>query len=273
MDNNKTCKTYDITRYQNNVISREKQDFVLEEPLLITIEDTPYSTLIRTPGNETELAAGLCLSEGIIQSHSDIASIDFCINSDKNRITVKLADKNKKEIRKRLEKKRFINQLSGEISSEKMINDLTQNINIADHKFNITPQQINIILEKFFNRQKYYAKTRGTHAVALFNSRLNIISQGEDVGRHNAMDKAIGFLLINNKMADIRLAALSSRISFEIIQKTAQAKIPILISLSNPTSMAVEIALKLNMTIINMDKKTDGFIVSCGDKRVKQNKR
>ena len=100
-----------------------------------------------------------------------------------------------------------------------------------------------------------------------FDSNLNIISAGEDVGRHNAMDKAIGFLLIKDRLADIRLAVLSSRISFEIIEKAVRAKIPILISLSNPTSMAVEVGLKLNITIINMNKKSSGFIISCGDKR------
>ncbi len=261
---NKTYKRYNIIRYKNNGITKDKQDFVLEEPLLITIEDTPYSTLMRTCGNEIELAAGLCLSEGIIKSHKNIASIDY---SDKNRITVKLTDKNKKSILKGLEQKRLVNQSGGEISSKNRIDNLIKNINIADHKFNVTPRQINISLEKFLNRQKYYAKTRGTHAVMFFNSNLDIISQGEDVGRHNAMDKAIGFLLLKNRMADMRLAVLSSRISFEIIQKVARAKIPILISLSNPTSIAVEIALKLNITIINMDKQS-GFIIPAGKERV-----
>ncbi|MBW1616423.1 MAG: formate dehydrogenase accessory sulfurtransferase FdhD, partial [Deltaproteobacteria bacterium] len=86
-------------------------------------------------------------------------------------------------------------------------------------------------------------------------------------GRHNAMDKAIGSLLLKDKTENMRLAVLSSRISFEIIQKAARAKISILISLSNPTSIAVEIALKLNMTVINMDK-TSGFIISAGKERV-----
>ncbi|MBW1616766.1 MAG: formate dehydrogenase accessory sulfurtransferase FdhD, partial [Deltaproteobacteria bacterium] len=193
---NKTYKTYDIIRYKNSGIRKKKQDFVAEEPLLITIENIPYLTLMRTPGNETELAAGLSLSDGIIKSPKDISAIDYLY---KNRIFLKLTDNNKKEILKRLEKKRFGNQADQEISSKNRIDNLIKNINIEGHKFNITPQQINITLEKFLNRQKYYAKTRGTHAVMFFDSNLDIISEGEDVGRHNAMDKAIGSLLLKDK--------------------------------------------------------------------------
>jgi FdhD protein len=101
----------------------------------------------------------------------------------------------------------------------------------------------------------------------LFDSRYNIIVKAEDVGRHNAMDKSIGSLFLGNRLSDVCLAVLSSRISFEMIQKAARAGIPILISLSHPTSMAVELGLKLNMTLVCLDKKS-GFIVPCGEKRI-----
>jgi FdhD protein len=148
-----------------------------------------------------------------------------------------------------------------------MIEALTNNLKTFDEESEISYIQVLECVEKFFRHQEYYTRTRGTHAVMLFDSKLNIIVKAEDVGRHNAMDKSIGALFLVNRMSDIYLAAISSRISFEIIQKAARAGIPILISIANPTSMAVELGLKLNMTLICLDKKA-GFIVPCGEKRV-----
>jgi FdhD protein len=151
-----------------------------------------------------------------------------------------------------------------------MIDDLTKNLKVVDDESEISYRQVLQCVEEFSGHQKHYARTRGTHAVMLFDSELNIIAKAEDVGRHNAMDKSIGALLLGNRMSDVYLAVLSSRISFEMIQKAARAEIPILISLSNPTSMAVEMGLKLNMTLICLDKKS-GFIVPCGEKRIQAN--
>jgi FdhD protein len=149
-----------------------------------------------------------------------------------------------------------------------MIEDLTNNLKSFNEESEITYQQILECVEKFFQHQEYYARTRGTHAVMLFDAGLNIFAKAEDVGRHNAMDKSIGSLFLKDRLSDIYLAVTSSRISLEIIQKAARAGIPILISLANPTSMAVELGLKLNMTLICLDKKS-GFIVPCGEKRVR----
>ena len=83
------------------------------------------------------------------------------------------------------------------------------------------------------------------------------------------MDKSIGSLFLAKKLSQVRLAVLSSRISFEMIQKAARAQIPLLISLSNPTSMAVELALELNMTLLSLDKNNrSGFMVPCGGERI-----
>lgn len=266
--NRKIYQTYHLARYEDSCVNRYMQDFVREEPLLIRVEDRPYSVVMRTPGDEIAHAAGFCLSEGLVESPKDIASIGFCSDLDENSVMVKLNDERKKLVSEQLERRGFLSQTSCGICGREMIEDLTNNLKVVDEESEISYRQVLECVEKFFRHQEYYVRTRGTHAVMLFDSRLNIIVKAEDVGRHNAMDKSIGALFLGNRMSDVYLAVLSSRISFEMIQKAARAGIPILISLSNPTSMAVEMGLKLNMTLVCLDKKS-GFIVPCGEKRVR----
>ncbi|MBN2032316.1 MAG: formate dehydrogenase accessory sulfurtransferase FdhD [Deltaproteobacteria bacterium] len=249
-------------------MNRYKQDFVREEPLLIHVEDSPYFVVMRTPGDEIAHAAGFCLSEGLVECPEDIASIGLCGDFDENSVMVKLNDERKKLVSEKLERKGFFSQIGCGICGREIIEDVTQNLRVFTEESEISYSQVLECVKKFFLHQEYYVRTRGTHAVMLFDSRLQIIVKSEDVGRHNAMDKSIGALFLANRMSDIYLAVLSSRISFEMIQKAARAGIPILISLSNPTSMAVEMGLKLNMTLVCLDKKS-GFIVPCGEKRVR----
>jgi len=266
--NSKIYQTYHLARYEDSSVNRYRQDFVREEPLQINLEDKPYSVVMRTPGDEIAHVAGFCFSEGLVESPEDIISIGFCSDLDENSVTVRLNDKRKKLVSKQLGRRAFLSQTSCGICGREMIEDLTNNLKVVDEESDISYRQVFECVEKFFQHQEYYIPTRGTHAVMLFDSRLNIIIKAEDVGRHNAMDKSIGALFLGNRMSDVYLGVLSSRISFEIIQKAARAGIPILISLSNPTSMAVELGMKLNMTLVCLDKKS-GFIVPCGERRIR----
>ena len=266
--NRKIFETYHLVRYEDGVVNRVKQDFVREEPLLIRIEDRPYAVVMRTPGDEIAHAAGFCLSEGLVESPEDFASIGFCSDIDENSVMVTLHDERRALVSEQLERGGFLSQTSCGICGREMIEDLMYNLKVVEEGSEIRYEQVHECVEKFFREQEYYARTRGTHAVMFFDSKLDIIVKAEDVGRHNAMDKSIGVLFLEKRLSDVYLAVLSSRISFEIIQKAARAGIPILISIANPTAMAVDLGLKLNMTLVCLDKKS-GFIVPCGEKRIR----
>jgi FdhD protein len=268
MDRNRNIyQAYQLTRYEDGSMKSTMQDFVREEPLLISVEDRPYYIVMRTPGDEIPHAAGFCLSEGLVEFPQDIASIGLSNDIDENNVTVKLNEERKRLVSQKLESRLFLSQTSCRIYSKEMMEGLTNNLKVADETSQISYRQVIKCVEKFLQHQEYYTRTRGTHAVMLFDSRLNIIVKAEDVGRHNAMDKSIGALFLEDRMSDVYLAVLSSRISFEVMQKAARAGIPILISLSNPTSIAVDLGLKLNMTLVCLDKNS-GFIVPCGEKRI-----
>ena len=267
-NNKKIFQTYHLAHYEESSVNRYTQEFVREEPLQIQVEGKPYSVVMRTPGDEIAHAAGFCLAEGLVEVTEDIALIGFCNDLDENSVMVQLSDSRKKIVSEKLNKKVFLSQSSCGICGKDMIDDLVDNLQAVDNVSIISNRQVIKCVEEFFRQQEYYIRTRGTHAVMLFDSDLNIIVKAEDVGRHNAMDKSIGALFLKNKLSDVSLAVLSSRISFEMIQKAARARIPILISISNPTSMAVELGLRLNMTLVCLDKKS-GFIVPCGEKRIR----
>ncbi len=263
------CRTHSILRYREGLADRTTREFVREEPLLIRVEDRTYSVVMRTPGDEIAHAAGFCLSEGLVASPEDIAAIGFCRDLDENSVSVALARERKAQVLGQLERGGFLSQTSCGICGREMVDDLLAFLTTIGHdEFCLTERQIQLCVDRFSREQKYYQRTRGTHAVMLFDAELEIIAKAEDVGRHNAMDKSVGALFLQHRLPDVRAAVLSSRISFEMIQKAARAAIPLLISMSNPTSMAVDLGSSLNMTLICLDKPS-GFVVSCGDHRVR----
>jgi FdhD protein len=260
--------TYHPARYEDGSVSEASRDFVREEPLLIRVEDRPYAVVMRTPGDEIAHAAGFCLSEGLVESPEDIASIGFCSDLDENSVTVRLSERRRARVAERLESRGFLSQTSCGICGREMIEDLTDNLEAAADGAVLEYGHVFDCFDAFLKEQEYYARTRGTHAVMLFDPDREILFKAEDVGRHNAMDKSIGGAFLANRLPRVHLAVLSSRISFEMIQKAARGGIAILISKSNPTSMAVELGLRLNMTLVCLDK-TSGFIVPCGEKRIR----
>jgi FdhD protein len=267
-ENRKIFQAYQVARYEDGFVNRAVQDFVREEPLLIRVEDRPYAVIMRTPGDEIAHAAGFCLSEGLVESPEDFTSIGFCSDIDENSVMVTLRDERKKLVVEQLEKGGFLSQTSCGICGREMIEDLTHNLKVVDEESEISYRQVLECVERFSQQQEHYVRTRGTHAAMLFDSKFEIIAKAEDVGRHNTMDKSIGALFLVNRLSDVYLAVLSSRISFEMIQKAARAGIPILISISHPTSLAVQLGLKLNITLVCLDKQS-GFIVPCGEKRMR----
>jgi FdhD protein len=115
-------------------------------------------------------------------------------------------------------------------------------------------------------QQRLFAETGSTHASMIFDSDLNIMSYAEDVGRHNALDKAIGRVFMEKKIDEAHIAVLSSRISYELVQKAARAGIEMMLSMSRPTALAVEIAKEINMTLACVGRRR-GFMIFSGKKR------
>jgi FdhD protein len=263
----KITESYQVITCGKGVCRTRFHELIGEEPLLIRIDEKPYSVVMRTPGEEVFHAAGFCLGEGIADSPDDFMTIGYCKDLDPNVIDIRLQPERREKVCNILERRGFVSQTSCGICGNEMIKDLYKVLTPAENGLKFEINSIFDCINRLPENQKYYKKTRGSHAAMILGKQLEIISFAEDVGRHNALDKAIGKSFINGKLHEAAILVLSSRISYELVQKAARAHLPIMISKSRPTALAAEMGRALNMTLACTGKDSE-FILVCGENRI-----
>jgi len=263
-----TTRKHDMIIFENGTLQKREQELILEEPLSIRIDGKPYSVVMRTPGDEVAHAAGFCLAEGIVSSPDDFATIGFCTEDGVNVVTATLSPERKKRVSGILKRQGFVSQTSCGICGKEMLKDLYQIVTPVEKRMRMTPDQAAACVREVSDHQALYAKTGSTHAAMVFDLKLKPMAWAEDVGRHNALDKAIGKVFLTGDKDRARIAVLSSRLSFELVQKAARARLEIMISMSRPTALAIELAEPLNMSLTCLGKKK-GFMLFCGKERFK----
>jgi len=240
---------------------------VAEEPLAIRIQGRPYSVIMRTPGEERAHAAGFCLGEGIVDRLSDFQSISRCEGEDSNVIAVTLTDERRQRIEQMMDRRGFVSQTSCGICGREVIDDVRQFAGPLSDGSVMSIGRALAAMDHFDQLQKLRKQTKATHAAAIYDERLALLSIAEDVGRHNALDKAVGRLFLENTLPDAALLILSSRISYELVKKAARARIPIVLAISRPTTLAVSLAKELNLTLACLSRDSDLYVF-CGGKRL-----
>jgi len=240
---------------------------VTEEPLSIRLQGNPYSVVMRTPGEEMAHVAGFCLAEGVVDSPDDFATIGFCEDDDTNVVTVTLIEARRERVQQHLERRGFISQTSCGLCGKEIIEDLYQEIEPIKRDIGLDTRKAHQCLVELSNHQPLRNTTLASHGAALFSADYKLLAVSEDVGRHNALDKAVGKLFLENKLSQAAFLILSSRISYELVQKTARARIPVVLAMSRPTSLAVQLASELNITLASINKKS-GLDIFCGEGRL-----
>jgi len=225
--------------------------------------------VMRTPGDEIAHAAGFCLAEGIVDTPDDFNELALCDGSDSNVVTVTLSPDRRHQVANVLERRAFISQTSCGICGKEIVDDLNLMIRPITFENTLNVHNAYHCLENLSKHQPLRHKTRSSHAALLFNANFETLAVGEDVGRHNALDKAIGKLFLKKRLTEAILLVLSSRVSYELVQKAARARIQIIFSISRPTSLAVELAERLNITLACM-AKGNGLDIFCGIHRLKR---
>ena len=262
--------SFPVTRCIQKDCRAGTHDLIGEEPLLIRVNDKPYSVVMRTPGDEVCHAAGFCLGEGLVDTPDDFAVLGHCSDLDPNVIDIRLTPERSNKITDLLKRRGFISQTSCGICGKELIKDLYQIVSPVEDDFQIGIDRLFECIGQLSKNQRYYHKTRASHAVIVFNHRLEMIAFAEDVGRHNALDKAIGKAFLNQTLPGAAILILSSRISYELVQKAARAHVPIMVGMSRPTALAADIGKTLNMTLACTGKDAE-LILVCGETRIRKN--
>jgi FdhD protein len=266
-----TTTHHQIIHWDRTTNKSSLKDLLGEEPLSIRIQGNPYSVVMRTPGDEIELVAGFCLTEGIIDTPDDYISMAFCDGEDTNTVAVTLVPRRRNLISEILDRRGFISQSSCGLCGKEIVKDLFQKITPLADDSRIDMDSALACLEKISRYQPLRRQTRAAHAAVLYDSEFELLAAAEDVGRHNALDKAIGKAFLDKKLEKIALLTLSSRISYELVQKSARARIPIILAISRPTALAVQLAAELNITLATL-ADGPGLYVFSGARRLRNGK-
>lgn len=241
-----TIEKYEIKKVINNEVHYKSDSIIKEQPLTVFVNGYELVTLMTLPLNLKELAIGFIASENIINDFNEIKSVNF---SHQNTVVqIELY----KEVNINLFKKRTLTSGCGKGITFINLQDCALN-EVNNDSFKINSTIINKLMSEMQNKSNLFLKTGGTHTAALasHNSIINVI---EDIGRHNTVDKLIGYSYLNNIDLQHTMIITSGRVSSEIIIKVLKQKIPILISRSAPTSQAVEIAREKNITLVGFTR-------------------
>jgi FdhD protein len=245
----------DVWRLSNGALAAEGATVIVEEPLQILVDGAPYSVLMRTPGDDTALAAGFCLAEGLIESRAEIGSIQSCAAEDRNQVAVTRTGARASEGPPTRPMQHAIASSCG-LCGRELIEDIAKNLPPSAGEYLTSAQDLLVLGRRLQDEQRYFRPTGGTHAAGLFDASGELLSAAEDVGRHNALDKAIGRLLLEDRLGEAKVAVLSGRCSFEMVQKAARAGIPVVAAVSAPTALAIELAERSGLALVGFLRDT-----------------
>ena len=272
-------KEVEVTRLEGGPReSRESRtdQVVLEEPLEIRVSGETLSITMRTPGHDHELVLGFLWAEGIIRAREDVSSIAHCgrtgTEEKENTVEVKLAP----GVRTPLDdidaplfaRRGTITTSACGVCGRKSIDDLLARFERLADGARVSRGTVTAAVAGLRERQPLFARTGGCHAASLLTMSGKHVATFEDVGRHNAVDKVVGSRLRAGSLPlRDHLLVVSGRSSFEIVQKAIAAGIPVVASVSAPSSLAVSLASQANVTLVGF-ARGDAMTVYSGAARI-----
>ncbi|WP_305091913.1 formate dehydrogenase accessory sulfurtransferase FdhD [Prescottella sp. R16] len=235
---------------------RRPDALAVEEPLEIRLDGRSLTVTMRTPGNDVELVHGFLLTEGIVATAADVAVVRYCDGVDAdgantyNVLDVALAagvpDPGERG------RRAFLTTSACGVCGKASLDEVAvrSRFDLSDSSFEISAATLSTLPETLRSHQRVFDATGGLHAAGLFTADGTLLAVREDVGRHNAVDKVLGWALTENRVPLFdAVLVVSGRASFELAQKAAVAGVPVLGAVSAPSSLAVDLARDRGMTL------------------------
>jgi FdhD protein len=227
-----------------------------EEPLEVRLHGKPFAVIMRTPGQDRELAAGFLLSEEVIRSCDDLGAVEHCRHPHHpdvhNIVDVYLVGDRAARVAEQLEQRRnIVTSSSCGLCGRLTIESLRCRLAPLEAAETVNRDVVAVLPRSLRQRQEIFDETGGLHAAGLFTLDGECRRSAEDVGRHNAVDKVIGAMLFEDRVPlQGHALAVSGRASYEIVQKAWFAGIPIVCAVSAPSSLAIELAEEAGITLL-----------------------
>ena len=238
-----TCQ---ITKWSGGAETTNDDIVAVEEPLQVVVDGRPLAVLMRTPGDDEVLVMGFLLTEGIIESASQVRRID--LEARDNHAMVFLIDEHECDW-ERLTRHLFSASSCG-LCGKATVDAILQSHPPIEHKPDFDPAVIQAAPDIMRAAQANFDSTGGIHASGIFSQEGELLVLREDIGRHNALDKVIGEGLIKEIDFSHCFLLVSGRISFELMQKAVAARLPLVAGISAPSSLAVSFAKTSNQSLI-----------------------
>lgn len=258
----------DAIKEEGTGLARQ-DDVAVEAPLEVRFAGKPTTVLMRTPGDDEELVLGFLFAEGIISSAKDVLGFsrprDLPEQSARNIIDIQFAEARGRPGPDRL----FYSSSSCGACGKRTIESLGVTATPLDSQLSVSRGVLSKLPTRLRAAQPLFSLTGGVHASGLFSSDGVLLAVREDVGRHNALDKLVGWALSAGKIP-LRDSVLlvSGRVSYELVQKAIAASIPILAAVGAPSSLAIEMAEQFNVTLVGFLRE-DGMNVYANRERVR----
>lgn len=240
-------RTYQGVRISSGKHHAVRDHLVVEMPLQIVINSVAWSMTMQTPGDELDLVRGLLFSEDIYRSKTDEPEMRLRFDEEKSQALVEVTAPETSLKAGYANSRQLLSVASCGICGRVEMKELTgAYFEVPEQGFKL----ISSLLPLMKEHQTLFDQTGGCHGIAAFTGEGNHLVTKEDIGRHNAVDKVIGHLLRHQQLQHARFLTISGRISYEIVAKAFMAGIPTLVSVSAPSSLAVDLAKEFGMRII-----------------------
>ena len=264
-------RTFPIVRFAAESDERRVDRVSVEEPLEIRVGAETLAVTMRTPGHDFDLAAGWLLAEGIVRRPEEIVRLEHCreVRSPEEEGNVIIA-RTTEPAGARTERARrlLLTSSSCGLCGKGSIESLHGHFPPVGPGARLDPAVLRGLPDALRKAQSNFAQTGGLHAAGIFSLEGELLVCREDIGRHNAVDKAIGSLFRQGRLPLSRaLLLVSGRASFEIVQKALAASLPILAAVSAPSSLAIELARDSGITLVGFLRE-GGFNLYSGEERV-----
>jgi FdhD protein len=251
-----SSRSVDVVRVHGSERAPQVDRAATEEPLEIRLHGRPFAVVMRTPGADLELAAGFLLAEGVLDGYDALGAIEHCMDPGaehpENIVNVRLAKLPGDGLDAVLSDRRLVTtNASCGLCGRRTIESLASKAPAIRSAWTIAASDVVQLPDRLRASQAVFAETGGLHAAGLFAPPGRLIESAEDVGRHNAVDKIIGRMLMREELplSDYVLC-VSGRASFEIVQKALVAGVPIVAAVSAPSTLAIDLAREYGVTLV-----------------------